>query len=80
MKSVSLRIPDALDAELNAAAQETGRSKSDLLRTALETYLKNGNGNRKTQSITDLIGDLIGSLEGPGDLSYNPKHMEGFGE
>lgn len=26
------------------------------------------------------IGHLIGSIEGPGDLSTNPKYMEGFGE
>ena len=24
-------------------------------------------------------GDLIGFVEGPGDLSTNPKYMEGFG-
>lgn len=26
------------------------------------------------------IEDLVGSVEGPGDLSTNPKYMEGFGE
>ncbi|MCZ6757909.1 MAG: hypothetical protein O7C39_06480 [Bacteroidetes bacterium] len=26
------------------------------------------------------IEHLIGSIEGPGDLSTNPKYMEGFGE
>ncbi|MBO6575897.1 MAG: hypothetical protein JJ896_10395 [Rhodothermales bacterium] len=26
------------------------------------------------------IEDLIGSVEGPGDLSTNPKYMEGYGE
>ncbi len=28
----------------------------------------------------DGIEDLIGSVEGPGDLSTNPKYMEGYGE
>ncbi len=32
-----------------------------------------------TESIIDRAGDLVGSLEGPGDLSWNPKHMKGFG-
>jgi hypothetical protein len=28
---------------------------------------------------TELAGDLVGCVEGPGDLSTNPKYMEGFG-
>jgi hypothetical protein len=30
-------------------------------------------------TVGDLAGDLIGSLEGPGDLSTSPRHMRGFG-
>ncbi len=30
-------------------------------------------------SALELAGDLVGSVEGPGDLSTNPKYMEGFG-
>ncbi len=30
-------------------------------------------------SALELAGDVVGSVEGPGDLSYNPKYMEGFG-
>ncbi len=30
-------------------------------------------------SFLDLSYDLAGCLEGPGDLSTNPEHMEGFG-
>lgn len=28
----------------------------------------------------DMTKDACGIFEGPGDLSTNPKHMEGFGE
>jgi hypothetical protein len=31
-------------------------------------------------SALDLAGDLVGSCEGPGDLSTNPKYLEGFGK
>ncbi len=31
-------------------------------------------------SFLEGIEHLIGSVEGPRDLSTNPKHMEGFGE
>ena len=31
-------------------------------------------------SAYDLAKDVIGSLDGPEDLSTNPKYMKGFGE
>lgn len=31
------------------------------------------------QSFLEAAGDLIGCLDGPGDLSMNPKYFEGFG-
>jgi hypothetical protein len=30
-------------------------------------------------SALDISRDLVGCVEGPGDLSTNPKYMEGFG-
>jgi hypothetical protein len=80
MKTLSLKLPDALAAKLSAAAQKRQASKSVLVREALEAYLSNGD-RPQPGSFLDLAGDLIGSLDsGEGDLSYNPKHMEGFGQ
>jgi len=31
-------------------------------------------------SFLEAASEFIGCLEGPGDLSTNPKYMEGFGE
>jgi hypothetical protein len=31
-------------------------------------------------TVGELAADLIGSVEGPGDLTTNPKHMAGYGE
>jgi hypothetical protein len=31
-------------------------------------------------SCLERAGDLVGSVEGPGDLSTNPKYMEDFGK
>jgi hypothetical protein len=31
------------------------------------------------QSFLEVAGDLIGCLDGPGDLSTNPKYFESFG-
>jgi predicted DNA-binding protein len=79
MKTLSLKLPDALSAKLTAAARKRQTSKSVLVREALESYLADGS-QAQPGSFLDLAADLIGSLDsGEGDLSYNPKHMEGFG-
>ena len=31
------------------------------------------------KSVVELAGDLVGSVEGPGDLSTSPRHMRGNG-
>jgi hypothetical protein len=42
MKILSLKLPESLDAELEAAAARRGTTKSALLRDALVTYLGQG--------------------------------------
>ena len=80
MKLLSLKLPDALAARLDAAARKRQASKSVLVREALEAYLANG-GQPKGRRLLDLAGDLIGSLHGgPGDLAHNKKHLEGYGK
>jgi len=56
----------------------TGKSKSSVVREALEAYL-NGETARDGGSCLDLVENLAGCLEGPRDLSSNKKHMSGFG-
>lgn len=34
----------------------------------------------KPGSFLDLSRDVCGSIHGPGDLSTNPKYMEGYGQ
>ena len=77
MSTVSLKMPEELLARLAAAARRRGVSRSAVVRDALESYLNptaEGDG-----AAADLASDLVGSLEGPTDLSYNRKHMRGFG-
>ena len=78
MKSLSLKLPDALDAKLAAVARKRRASKSVIVREALEAYIAHG-GKVIPGSALDLAKDLAGCLEGPGDLSYNKRHMRGFG-
>ena len=79
MATISLKLPDALDDKLAAAAASTGSTKSAVAREALEAYMSDAIP-KKELSFLDLAGDLLGSCEGSADLSTNPKYMEGFGE
>ncbi|MFL6194742.1 MAG: ribbon-helix-helix protein, CopG family [Thermoanaerobaculia bacterium] len=79
MKTISLKLPDNLDLELSARAERKGTTKSALIREAIEGYLSPAAAGRKG-SFLDLAGDLIGCVEGPGDLSYNKEHLKDFGK
>ena len=77
MSTVSLKMPDELVARLAAAARQRGSSRSAVVREALESYLApSGHGE---ETAADLASDLIGSIEGPRDLSCSRRHMRGFG-
>ena len=78
MKTISLKLPEVLRAKLDHAAKQQGKTKSDIVRTALEEFF---NGRRKPRAMTvaELAGDLLGSAEGPSDLATNAKYLEGYG-
>ena len=76
MRTISLKLPPTLSIKLDRAAKQRGQSKSELVRAALEQFL---NGERPISAL-ELAGDIVGCGKGPGDLSTNPKYMEGFGE
>lgn len=75
MRTTSLKLPDDLDAKLKAAAGP-GRSKSTIMREALESYL--GKSPRR-RSFLDQARDLAGSVVGPADLSTNRARLGGYG-
>ncbi len=78
MKSLSLKLSEALNAKLTAIARRRGTTKSAVVRDALEAFFAANGGVRKG-CFRDLAADLIGCVQGPGDLSTNPKYMEDFG-
>jgi hypothetical protein len=55
-------------------ARERDVSKSEIVREALEA-LSSG----KRRSVTALAGRLVGSLDGPKDLSDSLKRLAGYG-
>lgn len=80
MKTISLKLTESLNAKLERVAKQRGMNKSALVRSAIEQFINVRTPTAKPVSALELAGDLVGCLEGPGDLSTNPKYMEGFGE
>jgi len=83
MAVISLKLTDALDAQLTAQAQRRRLSKSELVRRALTAFLQaseQGGDGLQPQSAADLLADLVGCCEdGPADLSSNPAYLADFG-
>ena len=78
MKTLTVKVPEDLDLKLTAVAAKRRESKSALIRAALEHIVKSSEANTPN-SCLDLAKDLIGSVEGPSDLSHGSKHLKGYG-
>lgn len=79
MKTISLKLPRRLEVQLSAAARRAGKSKSALVRDALEAFFEERPAARRN-SCHELTRDLAGCIDGPGDLSWNKKRMRGYGK
>ncbi|MSR06049.1 MAG: ribbon-helix-helix protein, CopG family [Gemmatimonadetes bacterium] len=75
MRTVSFKLSEQLDDALSDLARRRKSSRSALVREALEAL---ATGQRR--SVTAVIAKLVGSLEGPADLSTSPRHMTGYGK
>lgn len=78
MTTISLKISPSLEQRLKLLARKRGISRSALIRDAVEEYMARGAGRR--ESILTVVADLVGSVEGPADLSHNKKHLKDFGQ
>ena len=79
MGTLTVKLPPPLEAQLDALVRRRGQRKSVLVREAIERLVKEG-GKPAKGSVLDLVRDLKGIVDGPKDLSSNPKHMRGFGK
>jgi Arc/MetJ-type ribon-helix-helix transcriptional regulator len=78
MKTLTVRLPDTLVAQIEAESRERRLSKSDIVRERLSA----ANGSRSAApAMPDAIADLIGAVDGlPDDLSSAKKrHLQATG-
>lgn len=79
MTTITCKIPNALDAELEAVAEKRGVSKSVVVRDALAANLRE---QREAANLSafDVMRDACGVVKsGPKDRSWNKKHLKGYG-
>jgi Arc/MetJ-type ribon-helix-helix transcriptional regulator len=71
MKTITVRLPEPLVADIEAESRGRKVSKSDVVRERLQ--LATGSARRQAAPL-DAIADLIGSVDGlPADLSARKK-------
>ncbi len=77
MKTLTVRLPEALVAQIEAESRERKLSKSDVVRERLSTAQVR---SRRPASL-DAISNLIGAIDGlPADLSARKKqHLKATG-
>jgi hypothetical protein len=71
MKTLTVRLPEALAAEIEAESKKRGVSKSDIVRERLQRE-RNGVLPPGLEDIADLVGSVDDDL--PSDLSARKKH------
>ncbi len=71
MKTLTVRLPDALISQIEVESRRRRRSKSDIVRERLANAAASP---RQRPATLDAIADLIGAVKGlPADLGANKK-------
>jgi hypothetical protein len=65
--------------KIKRLAEREGTSAKEAVLRLVEQALAHETPSAPAGSFLDGIEDLVGSIEGPADLSSNPKYLEGFG-
>jgi Arc/MetJ-type ribon-helix-helix transcriptional regulator len=79
-RTIAVRLPDALAAEIETEARKRGVSRSDVVRERLERAREDTELPPHLEDIADLIGSIDDNL--PAELSARRKHylrVYGFG-
>jgi len=72
---ITVRVPKGLEALLRNRSRAKGKTPSDLVRIALESYLGRATGARSAYELAEAVG-LIGCVRrAPKDLSTGRHHL-----
>ncbi|MGQ0506881.1 MAG: CopG family transcriptional regulator [Myxococcaceae bacterium] len=75
LKTLTVKVPKSLSSRVARLAKSKGATQSEIIREALEAYTQSEHASFATSA-----AEFCGVAEGPGDLSTNPRYMEGFGK
>ena len=75
-----MKITPEQKRKIKLLAQREGTSAKEAVMRVIEQALEGESLEVPVGSFLDGIEHLVGSVEGPRDLSSNPKYMEGFGK
>lgn len=78
MKTLSLKLDEALYAQVRSVAKRRGTTQSDVVRDAILSHIESRRGPIAGSAL-DLAKDLAGCVTGPADLSTNNAHLRKFG-
>ena len=78
MKTLTLRLDEALYAKVLSRSKRRKTTRSEVVREALNLCFERGNNSLKGSAF-ELAHDLAGAVAGPTDLSVNKIHLKGFG-
>lgn len=78
MTIISVKISEDLKNRIRNLAEKQETSPSEVIRKAIEKHLSSEPFSAKG-SFLDLAKDIVGSGEGPVDLSTSKKYMKGYG-
>ncbi|MDE2664952.1 MAG: ribbon-helix-helix domain-containing protein [Acidobacteriota bacterium] len=79
MKSLTLRLDEALYLKISSLAARQRTTRSEVVRRALNICLDKDD-RFPMGSVFELAHDLAGILAGPSDLSSNKAHLKEFGQ
>lgn len=83
MKTITVKVHEALDEKLVRTASAEGISKGELLRRSVDFYFASNpvpSKSKKRPTLHDRLKKYIPKKgSGVSDLATNPKYMEGYG-
>ena len=79
MKTLTLKINASTNERLEEIARTYSTTKSEIVRNAIKEYMSRAE-KVYPGTFLNAAKDLVGSLEGPPDLSTQDRYLDGYGE